>query len=78
MDLPILAALTAEEIAEALCAQLLRKRGINPDGVRPRAEIAYNTKGPKIVAAVCITALEPIEESPSVKKGKGDKGAVER
>jgi hypothetical protein len=50
----ILAALTSEEIAEALRDYVLRKNGVDPSTVRVLAQVSYNTKGNSLIAAVSV------------------------
>jgi len=50
----ILAALTSEEIAEALRDYVLRKNGVEPATVRVVAQVSYNTKGNGLIAAVSV------------------------
>jgi hypothetical protein len=62
---PILAALTSEEIAEALRDYVLRKNAVAPT-TRVVAQVSYNTKGGSLIAAVSLALHETPEERAGV------------
>lgn len=64
MELPILAALSAGEIAEALRDYVLRRQGLDPAATPVTAQITYNHSRDGIIAAVHLRAKDEREPVP--------------